>query len=430
MPFDGRAKPFRTSGGRAPPKPSFLTASLSGVYGFVAWWRGESTGKSYVLQPLLGLIDVNTHLYGLLSISTIRAGRSFLGVALLSLLVIAKSFGQPSTIQSLYQKAREAEARKDYQSAVGCYEKILELDPTLHQMRANLGLMHYLNGEFSKAAQVFRQALQRDPNLYSARLFLGINLLELNQLQEGLSHLEKAVRTKPEDPMARIQLARGFYLSDRSQDALKHLLSLQEGRPDDPELLYLLGRVHMRLSLEAYEKLKKQNPDHYRIYQLLGENYEIQGLHGPAIANYRKALESNPKARGIYLKLGALYQASNDLDKALEAYRSELTNSPDAHAHYKLGSVLLDQGKWAEASQHLKMSLELNENSPPARAAYGRCLLELNQVQEAVVQLRKAVELDPSNATAYYQLARAYQRSGDAAAAQEALKMYEKLKDI
>ncbi|MCI0722677.1 MAG: tetratricopeptide repeat protein, partial [Acidobacteria bacterium] len=80
--------------------------------------------------------------------------------------------------------------------------------------------------------------------------------------------------------------------------------------------------------------------------------------------------------------------------------------------------------------QHLKMSLELNENSPPARAAYGRCLLELNQVQEAVVQLRKAVELDPSNATAYYQLARAYQRSGDAAAAQEALKMYEKLKDI
>ncbi|MCI0659677.1 MAG: tetratricopeptide repeat protein, partial [Acidobacteria bacterium] len=44
---------------------------------------------------------------------------------------------QADAVQSLYQKAREAESRKNYQEATGYYEQILKLDPTLHTLRAN-----------------------------------------------------------------------------------------------------------------------------------------------------------------------------------------------------------------------------------------------------------------------------------------------------
>ncbi len=263
-----------------------------------------------------------------------------------------------------------------------------------------------------------------------AYLFLGLSLLEMDQVAEALSHLERAVRDKPQDSTARFHLAPAYYHAERYQSVLEQLQYLRKKQPDEPETLYLLGRVHMKLSLEAHEQLKQKHPENYRIYQLLAESYEVQALNGPAIVNYRKALERNPKARGIYLRLGNLFQSSGELEKALEAYRQELSINPgDAYAMYKAGEVLLDQSKLDEASKYLEGSVSKSPNSAPARVSYGRCLLEQNHVQEAIRQLRVAVKLDAGAAMAWFQLARAYQRAGDRVAEKEALLMYEKLKD-
>ena len=337
---------------------------------------------------------------------------------------------QPADVQGLYQKARDAEARKNYAEAAAQYEQILNLDPTIHPLRANLGLMRYLSGEYDRAVREFRQALAGDASLQTAHLFLGLALLELNQPEESLSHLETAVRNKPQDLNARSQLARAYYLADRHSQALKELQFLNEKQPDDAETLFLLGRVYLKLSLVAYDRLKEKHPDNYRIYQLLGETYAVQSLYGPAIANYRKAIERNPEGRGLRLKLGETYQAAGEPDKALEAFDEELRLNPNnAYAHYKAGSGLLDQNKSDKALPHLKRSVELDPRSGDARASYGRCLLEVNQPQEAIAQLRLAVELDATNAAAWFQLARAYQKTGDTTAAGQALQMYEKLRD-
>jgi tetratricopeptide (TPR) repeat protein len=164
--------------------------------------------------------------------------------------------------------------------------------------------MRYLAGEYDRAAQEFRKALDGDAGLYTARLFYGLSLLGMNQTAEAIQHLERAARDKPQDATAVFHLARAYYLAERYQDALKRLEPLREKQPDDAETLYLLGRVYLKLSLESYDRLKRQHPEHYRIFELLGENYEAQGLSGPAMANYRKALERNPKARGVNISKG------------------------------------------------------------------------------------------------------------------------------
>jgi predicted Zn-dependent protease len=130
------------------------------------------------------------------------------------------------------------------------------------------------------------------------------------------------------------------------------------------------------------------------------------------------------------LKLGEMYQAAGEPDKALEAFEEELRLNPnDAYAHYKVGAVMLDQNKPDKALPHLKRSVELDPRAGVALASYGRCLLEMNRPQEAIAQLLQAVKLDATNAAAWFQLARAYQKTGAAAAAEQALKMYEQLKD-
>jgi len=240
-------------------------------------------------------------------------------------------------VQTLYQKAREAEARKEYKEAAAIYETILAKDPTLHPLRANLGMMRFLDGEYAAAARAFEQALKGDPTLYAAKLFLGVSLLELNQLDAALRHLESAVKEKPADQTARFHLARAYFLKDDFQRALA---ALKSAPADDAESLYLLGRIHGKLSIESFERLKQKHPENYRIYQLLGENYELQGQYGPAIANYRKAIERNPLARGLRLKLGEVYLASGDPDNAAESFREELRANPnDAFASYRLGSL-------------------------------------------------------------------------------------------
>jgi tetratricopeptide (TPR) repeat protein len=289
--------------------------------------------------------------------------------------------------------------------------------------------MRYLVEDYGGAAQEVRKALAGDANLYTAHLFLGLSLLEMNQNAEAIPHLERAARDKPQDLTARFHLARAYYGVERYQDALENLEVVRKKQSDDAETLYLLGRVFLKLSLESYDRLKQHHPEHYRIYQLLGENYDVQGLRGPAITNYRKALERNPKARGIQLRMAELYQAAGEPDKAHEAYRQELVINPtDAYAMYKFGAFLLDQGKPDEAARYLENSVRADPQAAPARISYGRCLLEQNRLPEAIAQLQQAVKLDAGAAAAWFQLARAYQKAGDSVAAQDALRMYEKLK--
>lgn len=334
---------------------------------------------------------------------------------------------QASEIPALHQDAGAAARRKDYATAARLYERILKLDPSLHEVQSNLGMMYYLDHKLPQALTVFQRVLALNPRLFVPRLFLGICLLEQDRAAEALSHLELAVKAKPLDASARRQLVRAFHLLGRDEEALRQLMKLGELEPADPEMLYLLGRVHLKLSLKAYEKLKEQDPENYRVYQLLGENYEIQGLHGPALVNYNKALERNPRAPGISVKIGDLLTAAGETARAVEAYRRETqTNPASSFGHYKLGIALLDQGRAAEACNVLKNAVALDEAAVATRVAYGRCLLEQKHVQEAISQLKRAVALDAKHAPAYFQLARAHQLAGDAAAAQSAMENFEK----
>lgn len=151
------------------------------------------------------------------------------------LLPQARPAAQNEAIQPLYRKARAAEAQKDYAQAPALYEEILKRDPALHPLRANLGLMRYLNGDYDRAIAEFRRALAGDSTLRTARLFLGIALLDRNQTPEAIQHLERSVKEQPADATARFNLARAYYQSERWADALGELETLRKRQPDDPD---------------------------------------------------------------------------------------------------------------------------------------------------------------------------------------------------
>ena len=59
---------------------------------------------------------------------------------------IARAEDSAQSIQSLQAEAREAQSRRDFKAAAELYRKAVELDPSIPELWANLGLMYHEAG--------------------------------------------------------------------------------------------------------------------------------------------------------------------------------------------------------------------------------------------------------------------------------------------
>jgi Flp pilus assembly protein TadD len=145
--------------------------------------------------------------------------------------------------------------------------------------------------------------------------------------------------------------------------------------------------------------------------------------------------------------LGAAYMGMQDFAKALRLFTQAYATSPELYAaRLNQGIALLNQQKYPAAREILLEAAERRPSDP--RASYnlgllykatgdpnaalkafqkavaldpadadsryftGQMLLDLKQYDQAISELQKAIALDRFHASAYYALARAYQRSG------------------
>jgi tetratricopeptide (TPR) repeat protein len=92
-------------------------------------------------------------------------------------------------------------------------------------------------------------------------------------------------------------------------------------------------------------RMYQKTPASFRVNQLSGEIFEIQGRFQDAAAEYRKAIRKNPAALNLHFRLGrALLLQSHDpanLREARKEFESELALNPsDAVAEFQVGQIL------------------------------------------------------------------------------------------
>ncbi len=189
--------------------------------------------------------------------------------------------------------------------------------------------------------------------------------------------------------------------------------------------------------------------------------YELQE---PVLATqaYEEVLKHAPKNVEARLRLGICLYSVGKLGAALKELEQVLRQAPDLpQAHYHLGAVLFEQKRSDEAQVHLKRELArdarcfacmaklahiayLNGDDRQCAswlaqaAALDATYLETNLVlgmlenrtdryDEAIRHLSRVVEQSPGYIKAQYQLALAFQRSGNALKAREHLEIYNRL---
>jgi tetratricopeptide (TPR) repeat protein len=177
---------------------------------------------------------------------------------------------------------------------------------------------------------------------------------------------------------------------------------------------------------------------------------------------YREFLERAPQNAEARLRLGIALLSSGQLGPAAEELEQVVNQAPRLpQAHYYLGAVRFEQKRTEEAQAQLERELALDPRCYPcmsklAHLAYlkgdnrqceswlakaaaldpdhletnlvsGMLDLRKGRYEEAIAHLTRVVERAPDYAPAQYQLALAYQRSGNAAKAREHQEIYNRL---
>ncbi len=321
----------------------------------------------------------------------------------------------PPEVQALYGHAQKAQETDHPESAVADYEKILKLAPELAPAYNNLGRLFYNLGQYPEAIATLTKGLALSPNMAPAEVMLGASYVKLERFSEALPPLEAGVKAMPEDRFARVTLAQTLMGLHRVRDAIAQLDHVLERNPKDQEGWYLLGKLHLELSQEAFEQVQTIDPAAPLAHQLAGEVMESMQNTPGAVHAYKQAIAAAPENLGALEHLADLYWRTGDWPNASKTYKTLLARQPrNCAAHWRLAEALDESGESPQAGlDEVNTALAQCASLVQARAERARLLLRLGRPAEALPDLEIAERAAPNEALVQRLLAQAYRALGD-----------------
>jgi len=158
----------------------------------------------------------------------------------------------------------------------------------------------------------------------------------------------------------------------------------------------------------------------------IGVAYMNQQLFEKALKSFEAAAIADPALevaavnRGVaLLNLQRGDEAKGVLEKAVKS------NPKDAHAWYSLGLYYKNSSTAGLAVDAFRRVTEIDPNDADTWYFLGSTCAQLKQFPDAIAAFEHALKLDPHHASSEFGLARAYQQSGQADPAHEAMKKFQ-----
>jgi tetratricopeptide (TPR) repeat protein len=150
-------------------------------------------------------------------------------------------------------------------------EKALELDDSLAEAHASLGLVFYCYFQGAQSTKEFKRAIELNPNYATAHHWYGgLTLVMIGQLDRGMAEVTRAYELDPVSSIIHSDLGRVNVMARRYDEAIQQLRSTVE-----------------------------VDPEFYWAHRFLGIALELKGDLGGAIVEYKRALELNNDPAGL-----------------------------------------------------------------------------------------------------------------------------------
>lgn len=157
----------------------------------------------------------------------------------------------------LQKKAQEAEQKQNYLEAIQEYQQVLQMQPSLLEVRTKLGLLKYLTEDYPSALKDFQLVLQSTPQNYVPNLFAGYALVKLERPQEAIQYLLRAQRLQPKDIQPALGLGQAYAALRQFAKANAEYYQAWLNSPHDSEAYYGLGITYLSVSRTASERVRQ-----------------------------------------------------------------------------------------------------------------------------------------------------------------------------
>jgi Tfp pilus assembly protein PilF len=239
---------------------------------------------------------------------------------------------------------REIVARnRDWKDDRTLVVRTLEVRPDSPNMRNDLGLMKWYDGDHDEAERQWQLALSYKPDTVEVLANLGFARLEENRYEEAIAYLQRAIQLKPQFATPHVHLARVYAAQGKNAAAEAEFHRAIEIHPTDSAARKALGHFYLDASRlpEAEEQFLVS----------VGVAPDLEAWSG----------------------LGEIYNRQHANDKAEDAWRHVLSfESFNAQAHLSLGRIYLSKGQLAEAQKEFGACLLMDPANPEALAGRGK----------------------------------------------------------
>jgi len=182
------------------------------------------------------------------------------------------------------------------------------------------------------------------------------------------------------------------------------------------------------LAAQAYREIVKNAPQNAEARLRLGVSLYSSGQLGPATKEVEEAVRQAPRLPQANYFLGVVLFEQKRTEEARAALERELALDARCSACMaKLAHVAYLAGDDRQCESWLAKAAALEPDHLETNLVAGMLDLRTGRYQQAIGHLARVVEQSPGFAKAQYQLALAYQRSGNAAKAREHQEIYDRL---
>ena len=361
---------------------------------------------------------------------------------------------QPETPESLLELAQLLVRAGEAPQVVWMLEEGLDRFPERDDLRVALASAALLVNDAVKARQAAELVPASSPEHPAALLVLAQAQLELGDLAASLAVLEDGEKRYPQLSQfrlarittllreSRLEEARAALAEERgsADDALRPYLRRFEARLHGAELRAALqavrdagsddtararatdqARGQMDASLEALERLTREDPSDVALWQALADAYLQTGRADEAVERLEAAMKADPTLFGLLPTLAQLQVARNDVPAAEAALTAFAEKAPSATSALALARFHLGRGQPEKAVQVLAKAVVDFPDVHPLRRQLTEAWLDAGNLDEARAEFGRYRDLDPQAPEVQFLQARIELAEGDPRAAREHL---------
>jgi tetratricopeptide (TPR) repeat protein len=188
--------------------------------------------------------------------------------------------------------------------------------------------------------------------------------------------------------------------------------------------LYWAIKAYGQMADEAFARVEAL-PESVELHAWRATQAHSRSHDLEAATEWRAALKLSPGNHNLERELATSLFLAHDYSSAVPMIEIQMKldgNSPELN--FMMGESLLRIEQPDNAVPYLETALRENPNMLPARASLGLSLAKLKRDREAIPHLEAALEMDDDGAL-HYQLAQAYERTGNSARAEALMAQYQ-----